>query len=153
MDTFTTLMNTYSLEGIITFLVLIILTSNAVGKSVEWLWDKAKKKFDIKTDGDKLDDIAVRLDSVDARIADIDKAVFSVKERLLQDAKAYIIDQHHYYCYKMGCIDDMSLQLLEVRYTFYVSSGGNSYVGSLMAEIRALPRVSAENIDIVKKEG
>ena len=153
MDTFTTLMNTYSLEGIITFLVLIVVSSHMIGKSMEWLWAKAKKKFNIKTDSDKLDAIAARLDAVDGKITTLEKGVASVKERLLQDAKAYIIDQHHYYCYRMGCIDDMSLQLLEVRYTFYVSSGGNSYVGSLMAEIRALPRVSAENIDTVKKEG
>lgn len=163
MDAFTTLMDTYSLEGILFFLVALVVAVKTIGKSVEWIWEKFKKQFNVKTDSDRLEEIAVRLDSVDTKIATrldtVDESIKSintrlagVKEQLLQDAKAYIIDQHHYYCYKMKCIDDMSLQLLEIRFSFYVSSGGNSYVESLMAEIRALPRVSAENIKMVQKE-
>ena len=52
----------------------------------------------------------------------------------------HIIEKHHFFCYEVGSIDDLSLQHLETRYHFYEASGGNTYISKLMNEIRALPR-------------
>lgn len=152
MDAFTTLLNTYSLEGIIVFIITLMFAVKAIGTTVEWIWGKVQKKFNIKTDSDRLDEIIVRFDSVESRMNETDRRLAHLQEQMLQNAKSYIIDKHHYYCYKAKCIDDMSLQLLEIRYAHYVGSGGNSYVGTLMAEIRALPRVSVENITHIQEE-
>ena len=54
--------------------------------------------------------------------------------------KAFITREHHYFCYQKGWIDDYSLDCLERRYQHYVEEEGNSFVGQLMEEIRALPR-------------
>lgn len=147
MDAVNLLLSNYSVEGIVLFIAIFVIATHTVGKGFEWIWGKLKSKFNFKTDSDKLEEILSHLQSVDERLQTTDNRLKNIQNRLLQDAKAYIFDKHHYYCYKVGCIDDMTMQLLEMRFTFYKSSGGNSYVESLMAELRALPRVAAENIN------
>lgn len=58
------------------------------------------------------------------------------------DIKSWITEKHHYFCYEKKVIDDYSLDCIEKRYQHYVDEGGNSYVATLMREIRALPKVS-----------
>lgn len=60
------------------------------------------------------------------------------------DIKAWITQQHHYFCYELGCIDDFSLDCIEKRYSHYQDEGGNSFVAALMAEIRALPKKESQ---------
>ena len=56
------------------------------------------------------------------------------------DIKAYITKEHHYFCYEKGWIDDYSLDCIEKRYGPYVEEKGNSFVKSLMIELRSLPK-------------
>lgn len=58
------------------------------------------------------------------------------------DIKSWITEKHHYFCYEKKVIDDYSLDCIEKRYKHYLDEGGNSYVATLMNEIRALPKVS-----------
>lgn len=58
------------------------------------------------------------------------------------DIKSWITEKHHYFCYEKKVIDDYSLDCIEKRYKHYVDEGGNSYIATLMNEIRALPKVS-----------
>lgn len=58
------------------------------------------------------------------------------------DIKSWITEKHHYFCYEKKVIDDYSLDCIEKRYQHYLDEGGNSYVATLMQEIRALPKVS-----------
>jgi exopolysaccharide biosynthesis protein len=58
------------------------------------------------------------------------------------DIKSWITEKHHYFCYEKKVIDDYSLDCIEKRYQHYLDEGGNSYVATLMNEIRALPKVS-----------
>lgn len=58
------------------------------------------------------------------------------------DIKSWITEKHHYFCYEKKVIDDYSLDCIEKRYQHYVDEGGNSYVATLMKDIRALPKVS-----------
>ncbi len=58
------------------------------------------------------------------------------------DIKSWITEKHHYFCYEKKVIDDYSLDCIEKRYQHYLDEGGNSYVATLMNEIRRLPKVS-----------
>ena len=58
--------------------------------------------------------------------------------------KAYITQQHHYFTYQKGWIDDYSLDCIERRYDHYQDEGGNSFISSLMEEIRNLPKKDIE---------
>lgn len=73
-----------------------------------------------------------------------------VNERLQENARNVIIDKHHYFCYEVQAIDDFSLQSLERRYMYYKMAGGNSYIDSLMDEIRRLPIASLQNKKIIE---
>lgn len=69
------------------------------------------------------------------------------------DIKSWITEKHHYFCYEKKVIDDYSLDCIERRYKHYQDEGGNSYIGTLMNEIRSLPKVSMlREIDMDKKE-
>ena len=56
------------------------------------------------------------------------------------DIKAFITREHHYFCYQKGWIDDNSLDCIEKRYTHYQKEGGNSFIETLMEQIRELPK-------------
>lgn len=58
------------------------------------------------------------------------------------DIKAWITEKHHHFCYDIKYIDDYSLDCIEKRYAHYVDEGGNSFISTLMEEIRNLPKVS-----------
>lgn len=58
------------------------------------------------------------------------------------DIKAWITEKHHHFCYEIKYIDDYSLDCIEKRYAHYVDEGGNSFIRTLMEEIRNLPKVS-----------
>ena len=62
------------------------------------------------------------------------------------DIKAWITEKHHYFCYKVGHIDDYNLDCIEKRYSHYRHEGGNSFVDDLMKEIRALPKTRDLNL-------
>ena len=56
------------------------------------------------------------------------------------DIKAWITQQHHYFCYELKCIDDFSLDCIEKRFKHYQDENGNSFVENLMNELRTLPK-------------
>ena len=55
------------------------------------------------------------------------------------DIKTWITEKHHYFCYEKKWIDDYSLEGIERRYKNYRDEHGNSYIGKLMQDLRALP--------------
>lgn len=56
------------------------------------------------------------------------------------DIRSWVVQQYHFFCEQKKWIDDFSMDALEKRYAHYVQEGGNSYITSLMDQIRALPR-------------
>lgn len=67
-------------------------------------------------------------------------------ERTQDSTRAYLIDKHHHFCYNVHGIDDMSLQDMERRFMYYKAAGGDTFIDGLMEEVRALPRLTLENI-------
>lgn len=168
MDAFHTLMENYSFESIFLLLVLLVVFIKFFGEALEWIVKKIKTVFNIKTHkdierdelSDKVSEISDKLCEIENtmqsmnecfedRIKENNSAIQMLREQVQQSAKAYIMERHHHFCYTVGAIDDHSLQMLEIRFAYYKSQGGNSFIDRQMEELRALPRISAENAAII----
>ena len=144
----TTLLSSYSLVQIITFIVVFALAAKGVIDFVDWAKEKIKALYTKeKTAEDEKKSETERIDNLEKSIEKITDSVNIIGDKvdlLLEsdkDAiKAYITREHHYFCYQKGWIDDYSLDCLERRYNHYVSEHGNSFIGQLMNEVRALPK-------------
>ena len=60
--------------------------------------------------------------------------------------KSWIVEKHHHFCYEIKAIDYYSLESIERRYEHYKQEEGNSYVATLMEELKALPKIESELI-------
>ena len=76
------------------------------------------------------------------RQQEMDEAIALIQERLQENTRSYLIDTHHRFCYEVHAIDDLNLQSMERRYLYYKTAGGNSFIDTLMDEVRALPKIN-----------
>lgn len=60
------------------------------------------------------------------------------------DIRGWITDKYHRFI-QLGYIDDFTLDCLERRFKSYKQEGGNTYVDSMMEELRRLPRQNRLN--------
>lgn len=151
------LLETFSLEEIVIFLVLLA----AAIKSFFTFWDwvvgrlklvfskqyekeQLKEKFQetIADQNKKLNNALQEHNQMRNQMEEIHKMMNVLIESDRSDIKAWITEKHHYFCYEKGYIDDYSLDCLERRFASYEKEDGNSFVETLMSEIRALPKVS-----------
>lgn len=91
------------------------------------------------------------VENLAAEVTDLKNKVSILTERTQDSTRAYIIDRHHHFCYKVRAIDDMSLQDLERRFMFYKAAGGDTFIDALMEEIRALPKLTIEQMSSVQE--
>lgn len=156
------LLQNYSLEQIIGFIVILALAIKGLIDFYDWAkvrfnaitskeHQKITEKETIKEDINKLFEIQiVQNEAIDKLTKAVDLLLKSDKDEI----KAWIIEKHHYFCYEVKYIDDYSLDCIERRYAHYKEEGGNSFVADLMNDLRALKKVSStlprENIK--KKE-
>lgn len=73
-----------------------------------------------------------------AREKDYHKVLTLLIESDKDAIKSFIVKEHHHYI-RQGWIDDFSLDTIEKRYSHYKEEGGNSYIGDLIQDLRALP--------------
>ena len=138
------LLENFTVPQIILFIVLFAVAIKEVSNFLDWIKEKVKKhdkKSQAEVDKEKenqehLEEFKQVVDEMKV----ISKQVKILIESDKDDIKAWITQQHHYYCYQKGWIDDYSLDSIEKRYSHYVEEKGNSYVLDLMQEIRALPK-------------
>lgn len=91
---------------------------------------------------------------IDAQIikfTDVESQLKILNDRTQDSTRAYLIDRHHHFCYQVKAIDDMSLQDLERRFMYYKAAGGNTFIDSLMEEVRNLPRLTLEQMQIQQR--
>lgn len=159
MDAINTLLNQYSFADIIILLITIGIAIKFIGDLWEWFSSRIRKRFNLQSDQQKWQD------KIEASIADIKKDTEKFQsqiedvrydismlgeqqenttERLQENTRSFIIDKHHYFCYKVKAIDDINLQSLERRYMYYKTAGGDSFIDDLMDEIRELPKVNLQ---------
>ena len=160
MSALESLLTQYSIESILIFLIGIVLAFKFLSELWDWAYNRIRNHFNIKTDQQQqeaedrehMDRIEQKLDELSKDMHDRhDKLADSVAElkdkqrqttdRLQENTRSYIIDKHHFLCYQMKQIDDLTLQSLERRYMFYKADGGDSFIDQLMEELRELPRV------------
>lgn len=134
----------YSVSEIILFTIVLAIAIKGVVDFFDWLKKRtrqavkeADRPIEIKTmvmkHKEELDKIKEQLDS-------LNKLINLLIESDKDDIKYSITKDHHYYCYKVGSIDDYTLDCIEKRYSHYTDEGGNSFVKELMQDLRALPR-------------
>lgn len=164
-------MSQYSIETLIILVALLGFSIKAMSELWEWFYNKFKDHFSFRTQRDQdhqqliiqikeLSD-GIKAAQEEVQILENNMTQFSdqmkiTTERLQENARNYIIDKHHYFCYQVKAIDDLSLQSLERRFLYYKAAGGNSFIDGLMEEIRGLPRLNFQNeqllYDIARKE-
>lgn len=160
MDALNNLFAQYSIEGIIIIIVALAVAIKFVGELIEYFYGRLRTYFNHQNARDKahseitdgLKEIKEHVNSLEENVDNINQEIIKLKnqtelasDRLQENAKCYIMDKHHYFCYEKKIIDDASLQSLERRFLFYKNAGGDSYIDGLMQEIRDLPRATIHN--------
>ena len=165
------LLSQYSIETLVILVALLGFSIKAMSELWEWFYNKFKEHFSFRTQRDQdhqqlIEQIkelsnGIKTTQEEIQILKNNMVQFSdqmkiTTERLQESTRNYIIDKHHYFCYQIKAIDDLSLQSLERRFLYYKAAGGNSFIDGLMEEIRELPRLNFQNEqllhDIVRKE-
>lgn len=156
----TELLESYSLGEVISFIVTFALATKGLVTFWDWAVDRIKKSFHKQTQKEReLQALEEKIERNEQTINEVSKKQEESKETLdkLTDnihmliqsdkdsIKAYITKEHHYYCYKQEWIDDYTLDCIEKRYVHYQEEGGNSFIGDLMEELRALPKQPPQN--------
>lgn len=171
MGTIEALFSQYSIEALILLIVMLGLSIKVISELWEWFYNKFKDHFSFRTQRDQdhqqliseIKELSSEIKSTKEEIQflkqdmnQFSKEMKITTERLQENTRNYIIDKHHYFCFKIKAIDDLSLQSLERRFLYYKAAGGNSFIDGLMEEIRKLPRLSFQNKellhDIARKE-
>lgn len=88
------------------------------------LYGAIDEKLDILTNS--IDALAIRVDHL------------TVSDR--NDIRQYIVKEYHHYVEEQGQIDDYSLDCILQRFEDYKAEGGNSYIHTLIEEIKKLPK-------------
>lgn len=86
------------------------------------------------------------LDKQTEEISNLKSQISTLTERTQDSTRAYLIDRHHHFCYKIKGIDDMSLQDMERRFMYYKAAGGDTFIDALMEDVRNLPRITLEHL-------
>ena len=147
------LITNYSWSEIILFVIAFAAAIKGVVTFWDWGKDRLRKVYDKE---DKIEEIKsliventkqmnefsnIQAQTID-EIQHLKKNITNLTASDKDDIKAWITEKHHHFCYEIKYIDDYSLDCIEKRYAHYVDEGGNSFIGTLMEEIRNLPKVS-----------
>lgn len=165
------LLNTFTYEQIILFVIILIIAIKEGWSLIDFFIGKYKsKKENIIEENQKEQLIEKTLLDINESLKE-QKLTFSVfssdfeayKKRISKimnaydnklstlidsdkdDIKGFIVQQYHLFVEEKKWIDDFSLDVLEKRYAHYKQEGGNSYIESLMTEIRHLPKRPPKN--------
>lgn len=147
------LLSKYSVEEIITFIVILCLAIKGSVSFFDWAKERLKKSFDeedvqikeIESIQDELNEDKKNFDNVYQAYQELESSLKEVADKVdlliksdKDDIKAYITEKHHEFC-KQEWIDDYTMDCIERRYEHYVEERGNSFVKKLMEELRELP--------------
>lgn len=161
------LLSMYSVSEIMIFIIVLGLAIKELFTFIDWVRDRIKKYFNKEVDSkeilqkleqknkeqdERIDQILSFQTEISNQVTTILKQVQNLTVSDRDAIKAYITKEHHQFCYENGWIDDYSLDCLEKRFSRYKDEGGNSFVESLMEELRALPRQPFSTPPIPRRE-
>ncbi len=145
----------YSLTDILIFTVFLVLAIKGLVSFFDWLQERIKRVFNkehsklnekeelqrrLQLGSQIMDSLQSSQETTDMILQDLSAKIDMLIDSDMDSIKSYITEKHHFFCYELGWIDDFSLDCIEKRFDHYEDEGGNSFVGSLMAELRALPK-------------
>lgn len=138
------LFTSYTIGEIILFLIILAIAIKNLVEFIDWSKKRTKQAVEKDDRPQKLERIT---QDHDEQLRQIQKELDSLKHSIdlliesdRDDIKHSITKDHHYFCYKLGSIDDYSLDCIERKYTHYREQGGNSFIEQLMQDLRDLPR-------------
>ena len=143
----------FSIHESIVFIVLLSLAIKGLIDFSDWAKERLRKHFNKQTDEEQryetlvqqINEMIKNQEEQNKTISIISNQVNILLNSDKDDIKAWITEKHHYFCYKLGYIDDFNLDCIEKRFYHYKEEHGNSFVADLMEDIRRLPRVSADS--------
>lgn len=138
------LLEQFSLNEIVVFVILLGTAVKGFLSFLDWLNEKGVKFFNSKYQKPKQTEKVMQ--ELISEIKSLKENVGLLMESDKDDIKAFITRQHHYFCYQLKQIDDQSLDCIEKRYSHYKDQGGNSYIDTLMHDLRSLPRSLPKNM-------
>lgn len=142
------LFKNYSGAEIVVFTIILALGIKNLILFYDWAKSRTKQAIEKDDKPDKLQEIVNNQQAEMGQIREQLKLLKDNIQLLMQsdrdDIKHSITKDHHYFCYKLKCIDDYSLDCIERKYQHYKDQGGNSFVKQLMEDLRSLPRKLVE---------
>ena len=154
------LLKAYSVTEIIIFIALLAIALKGFIDFIDWAKGKIRSRFNEEADSaeiitkiqekneeqdEKINQILEFQTSIQDNMSKILNQVQSLVESDRDSIKSTITRRHHQFCYEAKWIDDYNLDCLEKLYSHYKDEGGNSFIDSMMAEIRNLPRQPQTN--------
>lgn len=145
------LLQDFSISQILMFIVILAAATKGLISFIDWARERITKQVHKQ---DKPDQILARtaqnkqeLDQIKHQLGSMKKILELLTNSDKDAIKSFITKEHHYFCYKLGYIDDYSMDAIERRYSHYKEQGGNSFVHDLMQELRVLPKKHELNKD------
>ena len=136
MNLISQLFTTYTIVDVVLILFLTAFVLQEILKLIDFFKNRAKHRYDEEMEDQKTEDKI--LDKIED-LEDQFSALYHEGCASLNDIRADIVKQHHYFMTK-GYIDDFSMDAIEKRYDHYKAEGGNSYISDLMHDLRKLPK-------------
>ena len=138
------LFSAYPLSQIIMFTIILALGIKNLVLFYDWAKNRTKQAIQKDDKPDKIEEAVAKheqqMDEIKEQLDKLQKNIQLLMQSDRDDIKHSITKDHHYFCYKLGYIDDYSLDCIERKFSHYTEQGGNSFVAQLMKELRALPR-------------
>lgn len=142
------LFGTYRLQDIVLFIVVLVLAVKEIITLVDWYKARIKKEYSSNKEllleerlcrgAQKMNDLSTEQENIKKQLDQINSNVQLLIESDKDDIKSWLTERYHYFK-KLGKIDSYSLDCIEKRYEHYKDEKGNSFIASLMSEIRDLP--------------
>lgn len=146
------LLTTYTIEQIIIFLFMIAVALKEgielfkyfrdliKNKNIEDINENNKGEIILKEIQEIKEELQIMRENYDSKFDSHSEKLDTLIGSDREDIRAFIVSKHHFHTEREHWIDDYTMDVLEKRYAYYKEEGGNSYIGQLMNEIRALPK-------------
>lgn len=138
------LLSIYSVSEILAIIVTLALAVKGVVSFWDWAKERLKKMFNKETQQENHQHQIEALTESQQQLMEAVKKLTEKVDMLIDsdkdDIKAYVTDKHHYYVYTQKWIDDYTLDCIVRRFKHYQDEGGNSFIETLIKELKALPK-------------
>ena len=166
------LLSSFTISQIILFSVLLFVAIKEVCSLVEFFYKRAETYFgkEISKESEmekllkRIEDTEKKSEERKAEYRTILEMMSDISKRMEQDSKrqddqiellmrsnrssarSFIVKEYHYFVETIGWIDDFSMDSIENCFKAYEDMNGNSYVHSLMEELRKLPKCPPDEV-------